>query len=113
VGWLVFREVGSSGGAFGASQLIGKRQNKRQGGNGSELGSPFSGLFEGIMHVKSMVIDGFKSYGRRVEIKQFDPSFNAITGLNGTGKIRSYFPRAFDERVSGQANRTSWTRCAS
>ncbi|XP_059484394.1 structural maintenance of chromosomes protein 2 [Neocloeon triangulifer] len=38
------------------------------------------------MYVKSIIIEGFKSYGRRVEIKDFDPSFNAITGLNGTGK---------------------------
>ena len=38
------------------------------------------------MHVKSVVIDGFKSYGNRVEINGFDPQFNAITGLNGTGK---------------------------
>lgn len=38
------------------------------------------------MHIKSVVIDGFKSYGNRVELKDFDPEFNAITGLNGTGK---------------------------
>lgn len=38
------------------------------------------------MHIKSLVIDGFKSYGNRVELKDFDPEFNAITGLNGTGK---------------------------
>ncbi|CAB3364676.1 Hypothetical predicted protein [Cloeon dipterum] len=38
------------------------------------------------MYVKNIVIEGFKSYGRRVEINDFDPSFNAITGLNGTGK---------------------------
>lgn len=38
------------------------------------------------MHIKSLVIDGFKSYGKRVELKDFDPEFNAITGLNGTGK---------------------------
>lgn len=38
------------------------------------------------MHVKSVIIDGFKSYGNRVEINGFDPQFNAITGLNGTGK---------------------------
>lgn len=38
------------------------------------------------MHIKSLVIDGFKSYGKRVELKDFDPKFNAITGLNGTGK---------------------------
>lgn len=38
------------------------------------------------MHIKSLVIDGFKSYGKRVELNGFDPEFNAITGLNGTGK---------------------------
>ena len=35
------------------------------------------------MFVKEMVIDGFKSYGQRTEIKGFDHQFNAITGLNG------------------------------
>lgn len=38
------------------------------------------------MYVKSIVIDGFKSYGNRTEITGFDKEFNAITGLNGTGK---------------------------
>uniref|UniRef100_A0A336KQ15 Structural maintenance of chromosomes protein n=1 Tax=Culicoides sonorensis TaxID=179676 RepID=A0A336KQ15_CULSO len=38
------------------------------------------------MYIKSVIIDGFKSYGRRTEIHGFDPEFNAITGLNGTGK---------------------------
>ncbi|XP_048507861.1 structural maintenance of chromosomes protein 2 [Athalia rosae] len=38
------------------------------------------------MYIKSMVIDGFKSYGKRVEIDGFDKEFNAITGLNGSGK---------------------------
>ena len=38
------------------------------------------------MFVKSIVIDGFKSYGRRTEISGFDREFNAITGLNGSGK---------------------------
>lgn len=38
------------------------------------------------MYVKSIVIDGFKSYGKRTEITGFDKEFNAITGLNGTGK---------------------------
>ena len=33
-----------------------------------------------------MVIDGFKSYGQRTEINGFDDQFNAITGLNGSGK---------------------------
>jgi len=38
------------------------------------------------MFVKSMVVDGFKSYGQRTEINGFDNQFNAITGLNGSGK---------------------------
>ena len=33
-----------------------------------------------------MVIDGFKSYAQRTEISGFDCMFNAITGLNGSGK---------------------------
>ncbi|XP_049787512.1 structural maintenance of chromosomes protein 2 [Schistocerca cancellata] len=38
------------------------------------------------MYVKSIILDGFKSYGKRTEIHGFDPLFNAITGLNGSGK---------------------------
>uniref|UniRef100_A0A8B9J099 Structural maintenance of chromosomes protein 2 n=1 Tax=Amazona collaria TaxID=241587 RepID=A0A8B9J099_9PSIT len=38
------------------------------------------------MYIKSIVLDGFKSYAQRTEIQEFDPFFNAITGLNGSGK---------------------------
>ncbi|XP_017759030.1 PREDICTED: structural maintenance of chromosomes protein 2 [Eufriesea mexicana] len=38
------------------------------------------------MYVKSMVLEGFKSYGKRIEINGFDKEFNAITGFNGSGK---------------------------
>ena len=38
------------------------------------------------MHIKEITIDGFKSYAQRVVIPGFDPQFNAITGLNGSGK---------------------------
>ncbi|XP_077981159.1 structural maintenance of chromosomes protein 2-like [Glandiceps talaboti] len=38
------------------------------------------------MWIKEIVVDGFKSYAQRTEIKGFDPLFNAITGLNGSGK---------------------------
>ena len=38
------------------------------------------------MWIKEVVIDGFKSYAERTEIGQFDSQFNAITGLNGSGK---------------------------
>ncbi|XP_061832916.1 structural maintenance of chromosomes protein 2 [Nerophis lumbriciformis] len=38
------------------------------------------------MHIKSIIIEGFKSYAHRTEINGFDPLFNAVTGLNGSGK---------------------------
>jgi structural maintenance of chromosome 2 len=38
------------------------------------------------MHIKEVIIDGFKSYANRTVVSGFDPYFNAITGLNGTGK---------------------------
>ena len=38
------------------------------------------------MFIKNITIDGFKSYAQRTEINGFDPMFNAITGLNGSGK---------------------------
>jgi len=38
------------------------------------------------MFIKSVIIDGFKSYAQRTEIAGWDEMFNAITGLNGSGK---------------------------
>ncbi|XP_078574034.1 structural maintenance of chromosomes protein 2-like [Branchiostoma floridae x Branchiostoma japonicum] len=38
------------------------------------------------MYIKEIVIDGFKSYAQRTVVSGFDPLFNAITGLNGSGK---------------------------
>ena len=38
------------------------------------------------MHIHQIVIDGFKSYATRTVVPDFDLQFNAITGLNGSGK---------------------------
>jgi structural maintenance of chromosome 2 len=38
------------------------------------------------MFIEEVIIDGFKSYANRTVISGFDPYFNAITGLNGSGK---------------------------
>ena len=38
------------------------------------------------MFIKEITVDGFKSYAQRVVIPGFDSQFNAITGLNGSGK---------------------------
>ena len=39
-----------------------------------------------IMYVKSIILEGFKSYAQRTEVNGVDPLFNAITGLNSSGK---------------------------
>jgi len=38
------------------------------------------------MYIQRVVIDGFKSYAHKTVVEGFDPHFNAITGLNGSGK---------------------------
>ncbi|KAG2135565.1 condensin complex subunit SMC2 [Suillus cothurnatus] len=38
------------------------------------------------MRIEELVVEGFKSYPVRTQITGWDPSFNAITGLNGSGK---------------------------
>ena len=38
------------------------------------------------MYVEEIILEGFKTYMNRTVISDFDPNFNAITGLNGSGK---------------------------
>ncbi|KAH7647377.1 SMC2 protein [Cryptosporidium bovis] len=38
------------------------------------------------MYIEEIILDGFKSYQKRTIIGKFNPKFNAITGLNGSGK---------------------------
>jgi structural maintenance of chromosome 2 len=38
------------------------------------------------MYIHEIIVEGFKSYAQRTVIAGFDPHFNAITGLNGSGK---------------------------
>jgi hypothetical protein len=38
------------------------------------------------MYIEEIILDGFKSYAKRTTVSGFDPFFNAITGLNGSGK---------------------------
>ena len=46
----------------------------------------FDFSFVKIYSQKIIVEDGFKSYDQKTVIVGWDPQFNAITGLNGTGK---------------------------
>lgn len=38
------------------------------------------------MYIEQVIVDGFKSYATRTVISGWDKEFNAITGLNGSGK---------------------------
>ena len=38
------------------------------------------------MRVEELIIEGFKSFVNRTVVSGWDSSFNAITGLNGSGK---------------------------
>lgn len=38
------------------------------------------------MKIKEIVLEGFKSYGTRTVVEEFDPEFTGVTGLNGSGK---------------------------
>lgn len=38
------------------------------------------------MYIEEVILEGFKSYATRTVISGWDSEFNAITGLNGTGK---------------------------
>jgi structural maintenance of chromosome 2 len=38
------------------------------------------------MRILQIEIDGFKSYGQPQKLEKLDAQFNAITGLNGSGK---------------------------
>ncbi|CBZ50196.1 smc2 protein, related [Neospora caninum Liverpool] len=38
------------------------------------------------MYIEAIVLEGFKSYSNRVYVGPLHPQFNAVTGLNGTGK---------------------------
>ena len=52
------------------------------------------------MKLKSIVIDGFKSYAHRQELADLDPHFNAITGLNGSGKSNIFDALCFVMGIS-------------
>ena len=43
-------------------------------------------LYSFNMYLEEIILDGFKSYATRTVISNFDSKFNAITGLNGSGK---------------------------
>ncbi|CAG8746352.1 16866_t:CDS:2, partial [Acaulospora colombiana] len=42
-----------------------------------------------IMYLEELILEGFKSYPVRTSITGWDPSFTAVTGLNGSGKVRA------------------------
>jgi chromosome segregation ATPase len=60
------------------------------------------------MFIEEIIIDGFKSYATRTVISGFDKQFNAITGLNGSGKSNILDAICF---VLGISNLTQVRKC--
>ncbi|KAL5438563.1 hypothetical protein PMIN07_003874 [Paraphaeosphaeria minitans] len=62
------------------------RNGKRATTNNSTLAPAITTAHAATMKIVELVIDGYKSYATRTVIRDWDSSFNAITGLNGSGK---------------------------
>ena len=56
------------------------------------------------MHIKEIIIDGFKSYAVKTSIQGLDRHFNAITGLNGSGKSNIFDSICFLMGISSLSN---------
>ena len=56
------------------------------------------------MHIKEILIDGFKSYANKTSISGLDRHFNAITGFNGSGKSNIFDALCFVMGISSLAN---------
>ena len=56
------------------------------------------------MHIKEIIIDGFKSYANKTSILALDRHFNAITGFNGSGKSNIFDALCFVMGISSLAN---------
>ena len=56
------------------------------------------------MHIKEIIIDGFKSYANKTSIAGLDRHFNAITGFNGSGKSNIFDALCFVMGISSLAN---------
>ena len=56
------------------------------------------------MHIKEIIIDGFKSYANKTSILGLDRHFSAITGFNGSGKSNIFDAICFVMGISSLAN---------
>ena len=49
----------------------------------------------GIMYIKQVIIQGFKSYREQTVIEPFDPGHNVVVGRNGSGKSNFFYAIQF------------------
>jgi len=56
------------------------------------------------MHIKEIILDGFKSYRDKTTITGFDSHFNAITGFNGSGKSNIFDALCFLLGITSLSN---------
>ena len=56
------------------------------------------------MHIKEIILDGFKSYANKTSVSGLDRHFNAITGFNGSGKSNIFDALCFVMGISSLSN---------
>ena len=56
------------------------------------------------MHIKEIILDGFKSYANKTSVSVLDRHFNAITGFNGSGKSNIFDALCFVMGISSLSN---------
>jgi structural maintenance of chromosome 2 len=61
------------------------------------------------MYIQDITLKGFNSYAQRVVPPNFDNKFNAITGLNGTGKSNVLDSICFVLGIKNLSQVGSWT----
>ncbi len=59
------------------------------------------------MHIKQIIIEGFKTYKDRTVIDDLSPGTNAIVGPNGSGKSNVFAGTSFHESPFASFFKTS------
>ena len=75
------------------------------------LSPPFSPPRTTSPALQRVILDGFKSYANRTVVDNFDTEFNAITGLNGSGKSNILDSICFVLGISNLSQVPNITHC--
>ena len=59
------------------------------------------------MHIKQLLVEGFRSYKDQVETDPFSPKVNTIVGANGSGKSNFFQGKSVRDRERGRRQPTA------